>query len=551
MKIVCHGLMLAVLGLALLALPQIASAAQHDGSACGSMRIGSTPFKQVSVSGGTCAEARSLIVAYRTKTLGCRAQSSYEVVLVRCGRYRGMLSKVVKFGNPWSAAGSHLLLAYRGVKVDAHPRLVKLALNGTSTAPKASGRASGPTVRFGTANGLLGMQSEHEMITRAALSCGKDSTPMTGVTVKGIVDPVQNCFEPRSIDNLAGYGSWTTTLPGSITLATYGAGYANSSGFGAVGAADNMAMRWMSGGPEEWHCDGADFLPDSDNGGKAYPQTITAARSRLAWCHDFSNMMLHSQLSGAYASGCGSLNPFTGYANPCTGLVPMAANLLDANGLAKSGMELTSACSFDGGQKVTPSYVKCSALEPFGYILHAVEDFYSHSNYSDASDTSTPYSITNPPGFGPSVAAVWPLPPNGPVNTLPDFWDLSANTLIDDISANLFGFSATVATVWAPWPITGCYPDASCTDRVTHTTMTKDLSGGIDYTLGANATIGAPGNPRGTVGDNALRAIRLAILEVRRQWTVAQQALMAKYGTQQGAMMICALTRDNPTVCNN
>lgn len=536
-----------IAGLLALILPAAASAAEGDGVACGSMTIGSTPFKQVTVRGGTCAEARSLITAFRTKTLGCRSQSAYEVVRVRCGRYKGMVSKVARFGNPWSAAGSHLLLTFKGLRVDAHPRLVKVPLGAKPVTTKTMSRASGPSLRFGTANGLMGMQSEHEMITRAALACLQPSTPQgLNVTVQGVNDSVINCFQPRSIDNLAGYGSWTTTIGSSIPgqssiLVQYGSAYIGS-GFGAVGAADNMAMRWMSGGPEWWHCDGADWLSDADNGGAAYPQSQQDARSRLAWCHDFANMMLNSKLTGAYAEGCGSLSPSTGYANPCTGFVPMAANLLDANGMARSGMELTSACSFDGGQKITASYAKCSVLEPFGYILHAVEDFYSHSNYIDGSDTSKPISISNPPGFLPNLPVA--------ASSLPTFWNLSSNTEITSLADNLFGKTGGFTGNTAEWPITGCYPDKSCAGRVTHTQLTKDLSGGIDYTKGAEATIGAPGNPRGATNGNTLRAVRMAVLEVRRQWEVAQEALKAKYGEQQGGMMICALTVDNPTICN-
>ena len=228
---------------------------------------------------------------------------------------------------------------------------------------------------------------------------------------------------------------------------------------------------------------------------------------------------------------------FYTWRSPCTGLVDMAANLLDANGLAKKGMELKSACGFDGGQKTSNSYVKCSTIEPFGYVLHAVEDFYSHSNYSDGSDPTKPVGVSNPPGFLPDIPVT--------AASLPAFWDLSSGTMIDNVNAELFGKGTA-------WPITGCYPDSSCTNRVLHNNvLTKDLSGGIDYTKGANATIGAPGNPRGATNSNTLRAVRFAILEARRQWEVAQSLLMQRYGEQKGAMMICALTRDNPITCNS
>ena len=520
---------------AMVSLPQSSSAHVRGTPAtkitqCGAMTFGIHMFGDVSIRGGSCADARATARGYLKASVTCSTQPTMALLKVTCGAFKGMRARAVAFQNTFANRGGQIRLTFRNRTVTLYPRVMTQALGGK---PKAvGGAARGQSLRFGTANGLMGMQSEHEMITRAALSCAESST-VVGVVVKGVEDAVRNCFEPRSIDNLAGYGSWSTVYAGRVI--SHGSAYTGS-GFGAVGAADNMLNRGASGGPDWWHCDGADYLDPSDNAGATYPQDRIAARSRLAWCHDFAQMMMSSKLSGSFAGQCGDSIFYT-WRSPCTGLVDMAANLLDANGLAKKGMELTSSCGFDGGQKTSNSYVKCSTLEPFGYVLHAVEDFYSHSNYSDGSDPTKPVGVSNPPGFLPDIPVT--------AASLPAFWDLSSGTMIDNVNAELFGKGTA-------WPITGCYPDSSCTNRVLHNNvLTKDLSGGIDYTKGANATIGAPGNPRGATNSNTLRAVRFAILEARRQWEVAQSLLMQRYGEQKGAMMICALTRDNPITCNS
>jgi len=97
-----------------------------------------------------------------------------------------------------------------------------------------------PANAFGTINGL-GQRAEHERITRAALACAP------GVKSDG------SCFEPRSIDQLAGH----------------------SGTFGAVGAPDLDE----SGDPNA-HCDDADFLNVP-----GYPQSAPRRppSSRAAW----------------------------------------------------------------------------------------------------------------------------------------------------------------------------------------------------------------------------------------------------------------------------
>lgn len=530
-----------VVALAAIALPEVAAADTAPQARawknCGPMAFGATRYEKVSVQGGTCVQARRLMRSFRAVRPGCSAQPSLAAFRLTCGRYRGATARVVAYGAEDDSTTGHVMLRHRGLTVDVHPRAQWVSLNGGRT-PMAATKPRAST-RFGTANGLYNMQAEHEMITRAALSCGKDST-IAGlkVTVKGVVDPVPNCFEPRGIDNLAGWGTWSEWTGGTSSACAaaacrHGAAYAGGYGFGAVGAPDNMSQRWVSGGPDWWHCDGADWLPLDENGGADYPQTMDTARTRLIQCRTFADYMMNSKLQNGYEEDCGYSAFGTTWQNPCTGMVPMAANLLNANGTVKAGMEQTRPCSFAGYESLDAAWVKCSVLEPFGYVLHVVQDFWSHSNYADAADPNQPVSITNPPGFLPTIAVT---PDN-----LPTFWDFTWRP----------DYYQSVGSSWydnpnnSLWPITGCYVD--CTNRILHNgVLTKDLSGGIDYTKGANATIGAAGNPRGQVNDNTLRAIRFAILETRRQWAIAQQQIIKTYGQAKGEKMICALTKDDP-----
>ena len=98
--------------------------------------------------------------------------------------------------------------------------------------------APGSAAAFGTID-TGGQNREHERLTRAALACAGDAGS----------DP--NCFEPRSIDYLAGHDRE----------------------FGAVGAPDNDELSDPSA-----HCDNADFL----TGG--YPRTRDQATASLVDC---------------------------------------------------------------------------------------------------------------------------------------------------------------------------------------------------------------------------------------------------------------------------
>lgn len=233
-----------------------------------------------------------------------------------------------------------------------HPQLRRSALfaGAASLLPVLLGVQGGPAHAFGTTNSL-GQHAEHERITRAALAC-PPGKPSDG-----------SCFEPRSMDQLAGH---TGT-------------------FGAVGSPDSDAAL-----VPEAHCDNADYLARSD-----YPRTRQQATDQLIACV--------SALQSRFAQGIGA-----------------AAGTLGSDGkVAPAEVGLTTDCTFTLG---APGRGKCNGIEGFGRALHGVQDFYAHSNWTDKPDPGRPIGTGNPPASTspcllPSSAsppAGHPRPPRSP-----------------------------------------------------------------------------------------------------------------------------------------
>jgi hypothetical protein len=178
---------------------------------------------------------------------------------------------------------------------------------------------------FGTIEGG-GQHREHERITRAAVACpaGTDSN--------------DDCFEARSVDQLAGHGK----------------------GFGAVGSPDLTEVSNPAA-----HCDDADFLAGD------YPQTRDAATAALLECVN--------HLRGRFGEA-----------------IERAGDLLDDGGeIVEAEVALGTDCLLDA----TEQRAKCTSLEAFGRALHGAQDFYSHSNWADAADPARPIGADNPPGL--------------------------------------------------------------------------------------------------------------------------------------------------------
>jgi hypothetical protein len=305
----------------------------------------------------------------------------------------------------------------------------------------------GSAAAFGTIEGG-GQHRAHERITRAALACAS----ATG--------PASSCFEPRSMDLLAGRDPY----------------------FGGVGAPDSDEISNPAA-----HCDNADFL-EAD-----YPRSRNQATAALMECV--------SHLRVRFQQGTDS-----------------AADLLDGEGHvipAEVVLEPADCRLFED----LDDGAKCASLEGLGRVLHGVQDFYAHSNWADEADSSRPIGDGNPPGLN--------LPGPSPV--------------LDLRSDGTPSVPAELAT--------GCYvlrdevPGVGeCTLRVTHAALNKD-NGLIDPETG---DVTDPTTPRGMVKENFQKAVTGAISETQRQWQDFQAALTQRYGEEKGALMVCALTHDDP-----
>jgi hypothetical protein len=271
------------------------------------------------------------------------------------------------------------------------------------------------------------------------------------------------CFQPDTLDSLAG----------------------EEGSFGAVGAPDRGRGMLTSYA----HCSAGDYLDVP-----GYPRSAAEAEASLTECR---TRML-ANLDHAVAD---------------------AADLLDEDGEIR-GSQIPSFidCVYAGSQH---GRAKCNILSHLGLILHASQDFYSHSNWVGASDPDRPISAVNPPGLGNQGRAPW----------------------------------LDLRTADAPFPaglISGCFDNESflgeergCiygddgAHRVRHMSINKD-TGTIDPEIGEGTT------ERGAIGDNFRRAVEAAIEDSADKWATLQERLIATYGAERGNRMICAITHDDP-----
>lgn len=252
--------------------------------------------------------------------------------------------------------------------------------------------------------------------------------------------------------------------------------------FGAVGAPDNPTRGLMS--RAEAHCDGADAF-----GGRAgYPRTAADAAARLTACRAW----IVRHLADAVKS---------------------AGNLVSADGgIRDSEIPSFVACTYNG----KPGRAKCNVLESIGLALHAAQDFYSHSNWTDQPSAGD-LTLTNPPGLAQTGRAPW----------------------LDPRRSSTFPAGL----------ITGCYdgfPESRyCQGRIRHAELNKD-TGAIDA---ANGAIGEGGTPRGRVNANFARAVKAAIDDTGDKWAYFEQRVRSTYGEQRGRLIVCAMRQDSPSGC--
>ena len=342
---------------------------------------------------------------------------------------------------------------------------------------------SPPAFGFGTVNSsALGQRSEHERITRIGLQCaGGAQAP--------------ECFQPSTLDSVAGKnGTW-----------------------GAVGSADNMPLH-LTKDEDYWHCDNADYLSPANNGGKSYPQSRTKALDNLRACYEWGRSMLYDG-SGMY--GTKFLKQALGV--PTWGALREARTLLNPDGSTVASPSGT--CDFNGIR----GNAKCNVLEPWGYVLHMVEDFYSHTNWADRADPGQRISTSNPPGLGNTDVA--------------PFLDLRRVSSPSDAEVPGDFTGGCFSGVLTNWLV--------CRNRVAHT---EDVNKDKELINTATGGVSDPVSPRSKIVVNGIsngqRAVNGAAAEARRQWSLLRSELVQRYGVQQGAAMACALSMDNTSVCN-
>ena len=273
-------------------------------------------------------------------------------------------------------------------------------------------------------------------------------------------DASDGCFQKKTLDMLAG----------------------SKNNFGAVGLPDRGPLIFKA----DAHCDAADWFDVT-----GYPKTKADARSHLEACRAW----MKKELDAA---------------------VEAAGDLLDAKGKARdSELPTIVACNFAAPAN---GRAKCNVLEHLGILLHAAQDFYSHSNWTDAADASLPVSPANPPGLDKRGRAPW--------------LDLRTDGAFPD------GL------------ITGCFEaksaiseEANCnygpgkTPLVKHLALNKD-EGQIDPVLGEGKTA------RGRVNSNFHHAVEAAVEDSRDKWETLKEKLILTYGPSRGSRMICLITRD-------
>lgn len=246
--------------------------------------------------------------------------------------------------------------------------------------------------------------------------------------------------------------------------------------FGAVGAPDRGSLLLSP----EAHCDGGDHLATP-----GYRQSAADARAALEACRAWMAAKLDEAVEDA-------------------------GELLDDNGRIRS-RHVGLGCTFVGGFK---GRAKCNVLEDMGILMHASQDFYSHSNWVDrpAPGATGP---DNPPGLGRGGRSPW--------------LDLRSRQAFPD------GL------------ISGCFegaPEAAFCGggRVKHAALNKDT--GVIHVADGRIEPGA--SDRGAVNGNFERAVRAAVEDTADKWATLGERLVARYGAERGGRMMCALSRDDP-----
>lgn len=156
----------------------------------------------------------------------------------------------------------------------------------------------------------------------------------------------------------------------------------------------------------------------------------------------------------------------------------------------------------------------CRVDHHLGRALHAAQDFYAHTNWTDRPLPPTEVSLRSPQGLGGTGPIPWLAP--------------------DDAGSPPAGL------------MSGCFlffPEGLfCQGRTRHADLNKDRRHGSD-------TPPVGGTPRGAVGGNFARAFDAAGGETARIWTDLEARLFATYGGARGRAMACVIRGVEPGAC--
>jgi hypothetical protein len=250
--------------------------------------------------------------------------------------------------------------------------------------------------------------------------------------------------------------------------------------WGGVGAPDNPVNK--EGDRSEVHCDNSKLVECVDYMNKKMNDAVNAARGLLHWN---SRPLLWKKGSIVGAE------------------IP---TIVSCTYLRQSGR------------------AKCSVIEALGSVLHAAQDFYSHSNWSDEAGPGG-VSINNPKGLNNQQIA--PL--------------LNIRNSVSVPSGLISGCFISSG-------LTDTRGDAKCT-VTSHYLLNKD-KGSIDP-----SRLDQPGDPtlttartqRGKIGTNFHKAVVAAVKDTRDKILIFKERLIARYGNEYGNRMFCAITHDKPT----
>lgn len=252
-------------------------------------------------------------------------------------------------------------------------------------------------------------------------------------------------------------------------------------GAGAIGAPD-IYLPWKS----RAHCDGGDYMAIAD-----YPHTRSKADKRLRKCREW----IFENLDKA---------------------VKRAGKMVDEDGKVKKPSNPEKLqCVFNGLR----GRAKCNVLEKMGYAMHASQDFYSHSNWTDLPDATMVLGFNNPPGLG---------------NLNPSLW-LNPRHRQETVPAQL---------------ISGCFSlnPLGCKDRVSHGDLNKDT--GLTKIQLTPLVIAKGTTQRGQHNGNFERAVRAAIMDSADKWAYFEEQVKIKYPGKRGELIICAVRNDDPAICD-